>query len=281
MPEFRIRTMQSDEVGFAIDLAAAEGWNPGLFDAQAFYATDPNGFFIGTLDGKPIGCISAVSYAGRFGFIGLYIVAPQYRGKGYGIQLWQHAVHRLQGHNIGLDGVVERQPQYAKSGFKLAHRNIRFEGKVKPSTTANPALVDFGEASIEKLLEYDAAFFPAPRDTFLEAWLRMPNSMGLGYVRGGELLGYGVIRECRSGYKIGPLFADSPDIAESLFTGLCSKVDAGASVYLDIPEPNADAIALVNRHGMQKVFETARMYTHEAPCINLHKTYGITTYELG
>lgn len=281
MPEFRIRTMQSDEVGFAIDLAAAEGWNPGLFDAQAFYATDPNGFFIGLLDGKPIGCISAVSYAGRFGFIGLYIVAPQYRGKGYGIQLWQHAVHRLQGHNIGLDGVVERQPQYAKSGFKLAHRNIRFEGKVKPSATANPALVDLGEASIEKLLEYDAAFFPAPRDTFLEAWLRMPNSMGLGYVRGGELLGYGVIRECRSGYKIGPLFADSPDIAESLFTGLCSKVDAGASVYLDIPEPNADAIALVNRHGMQKVFETARMYTHEAPCINLHKTYGITTYELG
>ena len=76
MSEVRIRVMQADEVGFAIDLAAAEGWKPGVCDAQAFYETDPEGFFIGLLNDEPIGCISAVSYKGRFGFIGLYIVAP-------------------------------------------------------------------------------------------------------------------------------------------------------------------------------------------------------------
>lgn len=281
MADFRIRTMQADEVDFAIDLAASEGWNPGLYDAQAYYQTDPDGFFIGLLDDQPIGCISAVSYEGKFGFIGLYIVAPRYRGKGYGLQLWQHAVSRLHGHNIGLDGVVERQPQYRQSGFQLAYRNIRFETLARPSLTTNQALVDINDLDIEKLLNYDRSFFPACRKTFIEAWLCMPNAQGLGYLQDGQLLGYGLIRECRHGYKIGPLFADTRDIAESLFTGLSSKVETGAPVFLDIPEPNKAALVLADRHDMQKVFETARMYTHEAPSINLENTYGITTFELG
>jgi ribosomal protein S18 acetylase RimI-like enzyme len=261
--------MQADEVGFAIELATAEGWNPGLHDAQAFYETDPNGFFIGLLDGNPVGCISAVSYEGKFAFIGLYIVAPQHRSKGYGIQLWQHAVRRLQGHNIGLDGVIERQPQYRKSGFSLAYRNIRFEGKAKPSADRDPALTDIGKISFEQLTRYDAPFFPAQRDAFLRAWLRMPNAHGLAYLKNGEILGYGVIRECRSGYKIGPLFANHPDIAESLLTGLSSSANVNAPVYLDVPELNANALALADRYGMRKVFETARFYTNEAQSIEL------------
>ena len=39
-------------------------------------------------DGALAGCVSAVSYDGRFGFVGLYIVAPQWRGHGIGWRLW-------------------------------------------------------------------------------------------------------------------------------------------------------------------------------------------------
>lgn len=280
MTNFNIRTMQEDEVCIAIDLAANEGWNPGLHDAPAFYETDPRGFFVGLLDGRPIGCISAVSYAGAFGFIGLYIVAPHYRGKGYGIQLWQHAVERLRGHNVGLDGVVERQPQYMQSGFKLAYRNVRYEAQAQ-TATADPALTDLRSISFEQLNTYDKQFFPVERSRFLAAWIATPNAVGMAYMQNGKLAGYGVIRECRAGYKIGPLFADNPEIAESLFLGLGSRVMAKAPVFLDIPEPNAEALALVTRHNMQKVFETARMYTQQEPSINLNNTYGITTFELG
>ncbi|MDS3860397.1 hypothetical protein RIF25_06200 [Thermosynechococcaceae cyanobacterium BACA0444] len=42
--------------------AAAEGWNPGQFDATRFYNTDPAGFFMGELEGEPIACIPGVSY---------------------------------------------------------------------------------------------------------------------------------------------------------------------------------------------------------------------------
>ena len=70
---------------------------------------EPGGFLIGELRDEPVGCISAVSYGGRYGFIGLYIVRPEYRGRGYGLRLWQAAMARLEGHNVGLDGVVAQQ----------------------------------------------------------------------------------------------------------------------------------------------------------------------------
>ena len=73
---FSIAAMSRAEVAFAIALAAAEGWNPGLHDADCFHAADPGGFLVAEHQGQPVGCIAAVSYAGRFGFIGLYIVAP-------------------------------------------------------------------------------------------------------------------------------------------------------------------------------------------------------------
>ena len=125
---FTIKTMTKKEVELMIDWAAAEGWNPGLNDAECYFAADPEGFLVGFLDDEPIATISAINYHDVFGFIGFYIVKPDYRGKGYGIQIWNAALKRLEGLNIGLDGVVEQQENYKKSGFNLAYRNIRFAG---------------------------------------------------------------------------------------------------------------------------------------------------------
>ena len=71
---YEIRPMTRGEIDLAVEWAAAEGWNPGLHDADPFFAADPDGFLIGLLDGEPIGCISAVGYQENFGFIGFYIV---------------------------------------------------------------------------------------------------------------------------------------------------------------------------------------------------------------
>ena len=65
-----IRRMTRREVDIAIDWAAAEGWNPGLYDADCFYAADPKGFFIGLLGDEPVATISAVKYGNAFGFVG-------------------------------------------------------------------------------------------------------------------------------------------------------------------------------------------------------------------
>ena len=55
----------------------------------------------------------------------------------------------------------------------------------------------------------------------------------------------------------------------------------GGEVFLDVPEPNRDAVALAKARGLAPVFETARMYRGVAPALPLSRIYGITTFELG
>lgn len=106
MSNYEIRTAQRHELDFAITLATNEGWNPGLHDADCFYQTDPDGFLIGLLEDQPIACISAVSYGGTFGFIGFYIVKPEYRGQRYGIQIWDAAMKRR---SLWIPGIYLRR----------------------------------------------------------------------------------------------------------------------------------------------------------------------------
>ena len=270
--------MTQDEVAIAADWAAAEGWNPGLDEAACFFGADPNGFFLGMLDGEPVACISGVAYDETFGFLGFYIVKPEHRGQGYGLRIWQHCMDYLGGRNVGLDGVVEQQSNYRKSGFRFAYNNIRHEGVGEAGDLSG--VVPLSQLTFEACAAYDRACFPVPRSSFLEAWLSMPQSSAFGIERGGRLAGYGVIRRCRIGHKIGPLFADDAEAAETLFRALSAQVP-GEPIFLDIPEVNPEAKALVERHGMTPVFETARMYTGPQPGIDLAKIYGVTTFELG
>jgi ribosomal protein S18 acetylase RimI-like enzyme len=278
---FGVAHLQGDEVRLAVDWAAAEGWNPGQNDASCFAAADPTGFFVGTLNDEPVATISVVKYGATFAFLGLYIVKPAHRGRGYGYALWQHALATASGRNVGLDGVVAQQDNYRRSGFRFAYRNIRYRGTRDTDAPVDARLVALSSRPLAEVLAYDRAFFPEERSAFLRCWIAQPHAKSLAAVRDGRLAGYGVIRACRSGYKVGPLFADDASLAEALFHGLAMRVPAGAEVYLDVPEPNAAAIALAERHGMAVVFETARMYTGRAPSLPLNRLFGVTTFELG
>jgi GNAT superfamily N-acetyltransferase len=275
----KIRTMTREDLALALDWAAAEGWNPGLADAACFHAADPDGFLVGEVDGTPVGCVSAVRYPGGFGFLGFYIVRPEFRGQGHGMALWRAAMARLQPGLVGLDGVVAQQANYRKSGFILAHRNVRYGGDVNVGAPADLRVQPVTAAQIPALTDYDRRHFPAPRDAFLQAWLRPDRRTPRAYIDNGVVRGYGVIRACRQGHKIGPLFADTPAIAETLFQALAASMPG--LIFLDPPEPNGPAVALAQRYGLTPVFETARMYRGPAPQLPLEKIFGITTFELG
>ncbi len=278
-PKFEIRSMTRTELNLAVDWAAKEGWNPGLYDADSFYQTDPQGFLIACLNDEPIGTISAVTYNDNFGFIGFYIVKPEFRGQGWGFKLWQAALNYLGNQrNIALDGVIAQQENYQKSGFKIAYRHIRYQGI--GGGTMPDQVINLSDVPWEDLLAYDTQHFPAPRPVFLQSWIQQPESFALAIQQQNQLKGYGMIRLCRQGYKIGPLFADDPTLAELLLNGLMAKVPA-VPVFLDIPDINPAAKELVQKYSMQPVFETARMYTHQPPNLPLNQIFGVTTLELG
>lgn len=280
MNDLVIRAMSPADLDVAVEWAAREGWNPGLRDAPAFRAADPDGFLMGFVAGTPVTCISAIRYGSDFGFLGFYIAVPEARGQGFGWATWQAAMARLEGRTIGLDGVVAQQGNYTKSGFVLAHRNVRYGGRPGVSAVGDPRLVEITGDLIPAIISYDRAVFPAPRTGFLRAWLTPGERRSFAFVEGGEVKGYGTVRASREGHKIGPLFADSPAVADALFRVLAAEAGTG-QVFLDPPEPNAAAVALAARYGMAPVFETARMYRGPAPDLPLARIYGITSFELG
>jgi hypothetical protein len=114
----------------------------------------------------------------------------------------------------------------------------------------------------------------------LRRWIAQHGAVALGFVDAGKLKGYGVLRKCRVGYKIGPLFADHPEIAKALFGALCNHA-IGEAVAMDIPGPNQAAMQLAAKQGMKGDFTCERMYLKGDPGLPLGNIYGVTTFEAG
>jgi GNAT superfamily N-acetyltransferase len=280
MDDLRIRTMRPDEISIAVNWAADEGWNPGLADEACFAAADPGGFFIGERDGVPAATVSCVNYGTSFAFLGFYIVRADLRGRGYGLKMWNAAIAHAGPRVIGLDGVVAQQDNYQRSGFTLAYANIRYGGTVAAPNARQAGVIALDDIPMAMVEASDAAVFPAPRPAFLRAWIGAPGHVGRALMRDGALAGWGVIRPCRRGYKIGPLVADDRAAAEAVLSALLAGV-GGGEVFLDVPGINRDAVALAQDLGLAPTFETARMYTGAIPPLRLERVFGVTSFELG
>ena len=280
----RISRMKLEDVQLAINWARDEGWNPGLADAGCFYSADNEGFFKAELNGELIAVGSAVVYDDDFAFCGLYIVAPQHRGNGYGMALTQARLAYCGGRNIGIDGVLENVEIYQNIGYQPYYENHRYQFQASPAPVAKQgmevAIVPLAAVAFEALKAYDRQCFPAARDVFLKNWIQQPQSCALAYLEDGQLRGYVVRRLCSEGHKIGPLFADNAEIAEQLLNAAQQGI-AGEVLILDVPEINSDAMAMVQGYGMEKIFATARMYQKGQPVLADDKIFGITSFELG
>jgi ribosomal protein S18 acetylase RimI-like enzyme len=279
MDNFTVRPMRRSELDLVIDWAALEGWNPGTYDAECFYQADQCGFFVGELNNELVASISAVAYSKHFAVIGFYIVKPQYRGRGFGMKMWRAAMAYLgTERNIGLDGEIAQQENYQKSGFQITYDHIRYEavgGGVAPD-----GIVELKTVPFEKLVAYNQELFPVERKQFLRLWINQPNSAALGVVRNGDVVGYGVIRQSHTGFRIGPLNADDEQIAEQLLLALLA-FSSDTPVFLDVPDANPEAIKLAQRYGMKPVSEVARMYNKQIPNLPINRVFAVTSLEVG
>lgn len=279
------RASSAAQVALMLEWAGREGWNPGRHDAAAFYAADPQGFWLTLEAGEPVACLSLVHDETRaFAFLGFYIVRPDRRGRGLGLALWNAALAAREAQTIGLDGVVDRQEDYRRSGFVLAHRNQRFclaaEAPLPAAHRGAGEIVPLASLPVDALQTLDAAAYPGRRRAFLKEWLAQPESRAFGLARGGRLAGFGVIRRTLTGWKVAPLVAEDADGAEALFAAL-SEAAEGEAIYLDVPHLNPAALELARKLGMEPGFETARMYRGPAPVLDGQRLFGITSFELG
>ncbi len=283
--QLHVRKMTREELDLCLGWAAELGWNPGLHDAEAFWAADPDGYVVAEYGGEIIGTGAIIAYGRHVGAMGLFIVREDHRGGGLGRELWYKRKEMLQsrldpGASIGMDGVVAMQPFYAKGGFEFAHTVARHQGNF-PSLIPTEGTVDLATVPFEQVAAFDLAHFGAPRDSFLKIWNQPREGAARAILDNqGTLRAVGVIRRSTDGYRIGPLFAQTPEQAETLFLDLASHAQ-GAPVFLDVPTVNEPAIAMATRHGMVEVFACGRMYLGTPPPLPWKEIYGVTSLELG
>jgi GNAT superfamily N-acetyltransferase len=277
MTDTLIRPLDLPEVETLIGWAKAEGWNPGLADAAPFRPADPEGFIGCFAHGEMAAGISAVRYGADFGFIGLYIAHPGFRGKGYGRRVWDAGMAHLAGRTIGLDGVPEQQANYRNMGFLPAYDTFRWSGHI--AARQEPDVQPLDESLVSALIAFDHRHFPAERGAFVRGWIKPPRVAKI-LIRNGAVRGYAVCRRCHEGHKVGPLFASSPAEAVTLLQA-CATEAQGEALHLDVPAGQLSFSDTLERHGFAKGFRTTRMYRGAAPSFDPEDVFAVTTLELG
>jgi hypothetical protein len=250
-----------------------------LDDAGRFLAAAPDSFLATEHEGEIVATVSCALYGESYAFIGFYIVRSHLRGRGIGNALFERALGRAGGRAVGLDGVLAEQGSYERRGFVLAHRNVRWRtigGGERPD-----GVVDLSSVEFEQLLDFDSAIFGTERERFLRVWIDRPAGHALACLQGGRIVGYGVLRPCHVGAKVGPLFADDQQVAEELLTGLLAAADPRTEVFIDMPAANLRAGDLRAGRAMEHSFETVRMYLNGRPPEDVQKVFGVTTFEFG
>ena len=276
--DLRIAPMGVAELGTALDWAAAEGWNPGLDDASAFLAADPRGFLMGWVGDDAVACISVVRHSPAFGFLGLYLCRPAWRGQGYGWALWQAGLAHLGDRTVGLDGVLAQQANYRRSGFAGTGRTVRHLGTPAPAPAGDLAAAS---GHLPALAALDRRATGIDRPAFLAAWLAdTATRRTLALVE--QRRGPGVRHRPRLPRGPQDRPADRPrPVRRPAARRRARRALPRSPPRHRRPRINPAAVALAAGLGLAPVFETARMYRGPAPGERPDLIWGVATLELG
>lgn len=267
-----------------------EGWNLGLYDASAYYQADPNGHLLFLEKNLPVGSISLVKHSDTFMTIGPYIVKKEYREKGYGAEIWKNAKVNLKSApnpNILLYSVPAQVHRYSHLNFKSQFTNQRWqlENHLKNDQIKNDGITPITPNLIKQVSHYDKKIFSASRQIVFSEMLTHENIKGFVIQNDNHVMGFGFIRPCIKGYRIGPLMAEDINTAKSLITALVNSVN-NRLIIIDSPAVNNERERLMKDLGFSRVEEsdTIAMISGPLPCNfldNIDRYYAIFSLEIG
>ena len=302
------RATSSQDLKFAFDIANDENWGLAHGDAECFFTADPQGYFIGELDGKKICSTALISYPrNRVCVGGLSVTDPAYRKKGYARKLLESAFV-LQ--SFPRDYYMHGDSTNELISYYADVLSLRYLGWINyctiipalqaldalrlppPVRSTNVVLTSTADVECEDLCVYEEQVMNLYRKEFLMKWTTLPGRQGwVAMDTGGSIRGFAVSRQIIKPddiYKIAPLYADSPDIACRLLQRIAEQVvstNKDAKLYLDVPSDNSHAVQLIKNHlGGRVLWELRRIYSKRAaerPPIAVGKVYGLTSQTVG
>ena len=240
-----LRVARPDDLSGVAELRESVGWASHDWALRAVLDGPHARCFLAT-DGtdRMVGVGSGIDY-GSFGVVGNMVVVPEHRRHGIGAALLEAVLAFLDERGctrLELSATELGRPLYASYGFAMAEEGTSAVIG-RSAMQAEPAAVDLADAEPEALAElaaFDAPRFGGDRTPLLATMLADPARPVAVARDGGAMVGWGWIRP--EANRIGPLVADSPDVAIALVADAMRRMPAAATLRLTMPPGNRDGV---------------------------------------
>ena len=264
---FTIRSMLPDDIVHGTELSNAEGWNQTENDWRLLIQSPQNICLVAEYNEKIIGTTTAINYSNEIAWIGMVLVAKEYRGQGVSKSLLTNILKRLDRfRSIKLDATPEGQHVYKKFDFKDEYVITRMAIASMKNLSADddvlPMPVQFEDA--DKISALDEFVFGANRAELIK-WLikEYPHKAWL-ILRSNEIVAFALGREGKKYHQVGPVFSSSINDAITLI-GRALKELAGLHVVVDVPRDKEDLLHWLHSIGFARQRDFVRMYKRENP----------------
>ncbi|AGA26703.1 GNAT family N-acetyltransferase [Singulisphaera acidiphila] len=255
----QLRRMIRDDIAHGMRFKEQAGWNQVEPDWQRLFALQPDGAFLAECDGMPVGTVTTCRF-GPVAWIAMMLVDEAFRGQGIGRRLMSRAIDDLDRHevqSIRLDATPLGRPLYESLGFVPETTLIRFGGILRPADEVAALAPWNSTRPEEELMALDREVTGTDRGKLISR-LIAEHGDSLRVVeddRGVE--GFLMTRPGSNARQIGPCLAS--DRAGRWLLADAGRRYAGEPVVIDIPTGHHQAIATVERLGLQPTRHLLRM----------------------
>lgn len=266
---FMVRPMHLEDLGSAMKLSTAEGWNQTEKDWRLFIENPGNVCLVAEWDNRVIGTTTAINYSNSVAWISMVLVDKEYRGHGVSKSLLENILKKLQScKSVKLDATAAGQQVYKKLDFSDEYLIARMTNV----GLIDISLLDHYESSTEPILftcipeavHFDEAVFGANRKQLIEylvkehpgqAWMMKRNNTVEGIVLG---------RKGNKYHHIGPVLASAIVDAKNLIAQAL-KGSIHQPVIVDVLFDKTELVDWLHSLGFVQQRQFIRMYRKQNP----------------
>lgn len=258
MSALSMRPMLPGDIPAGMELVRTAGWNQTEAD-WSYMLSHGQGYGIEDEHGRVIASTIVLPYSPHVGWIGMVLVAAQYRRRGLATRLVDTAIAAIDeaGRVPMLDATPDGRAVYGAMGFRDLDGIGRWRGtgagRRSTSLTMTNELAEAGFAA-------DAQAFGSDRSALLADLRNRPEAVALAAPND---RGWLWSRAGRTGTQIGPIIATDSSDALALCAAALDCI--GGPILIDIPDRETELIEFVTDRGFSLERKLTRMARGGAP----------------
>ena len=261
----QLRIMTTADIPDGMRLKEIAGWNQTPTDWERFLQAGPDGCFVALVDqagvdAKVCGTATTIIYEGKFAWIGMVLVDPDFRGRGIGTDLLKKTIGYLDAKKIPsqkLDATPAGKPLYEKLGFVVEYELERWVLNREPA--AEGSAPENEPVNLSDIFKWDREVFGADRSSLLGSLNATDPDFTLTASAEGALAGYALGRRGSRADHLGPWVARDETAARELLAEFLRR-SRRETIFADCFTNNSFARRLLEERKFQSTRTLTRMY---------------------